>query len=221
MEGEIMKKTKIDWCDCTLNPVVGCQRGCEYCYAKKINDRFKFVEDFAKPQFFKRRLKQFYEKTPKTIFINSMSDLAYWKDEWVKEVMKAVEDNPQHIFIGLTKDFRLFSSFPKNFRMGFTLDRNRENFNFDFNNTPFDFLNFEPLLGRITLPPSFGGIKAVIIGAETGNRKGKVIPEKEWVQEIVKVANDSKCKVFMKGSLKELMGNEFRQDEDLWERGGK
>lgn len=25
-----MKKTKIEWCDCTINPVVGCKNGCPY-----------------------------------------------------------------------------------------------------------------------------------------------------------------------------------------------
>lgn len=36
-----MEKTKIDWCDATFNPVVGCLHGCEYCYARDIANRFK------------------------------------------------------------------------------------------------------------------------------------------------------------------------------------
>ena len=35
-----MNKTKIDWCDMTWNPVTGCLHGCEYCYARKIANRF-------------------------------------------------------------------------------------------------------------------------------------------------------------------------------------
>ena len=34
------KKTKIDWCDSTWNPVTGCLHGCEYCYARRIAERF-------------------------------------------------------------------------------------------------------------------------------------------------------------------------------------
>ena len=98
-----MKQTKIDWCDCTLNPVVGCQRGCEYCYARKLNNRFKWIEDWSKPQFFPERLKALESKTPKSVFINSMSDIGFWKEEWRKEVFSAIRENPQHSYIALTK----------------------------------------------------------------------------------------------------------------------
>ena len=35
-----MQKTDIEWCDVTWNPVTGCRRGCEYCYARGIARRF-------------------------------------------------------------------------------------------------------------------------------------------------------------------------------------
>ena len=35
-----MNKTKIDWCNSTWNPIVGCYHECEYCYARKIAERF-------------------------------------------------------------------------------------------------------------------------------------------------------------------------------------
>ena len=37
-------KTKIDWCDATWNPVTGCLHGCEYCYARRIAERFRARE---------------------------------------------------------------------------------------------------------------------------------------------------------------------------------
>ena len=99
-----MKKTKIDWCDSTINPVVGCSRNCPYCYAKKINDRFHITPDFSKLVFFPERLKQFESKTPKSIFINSMSDVAFWEQEWLEQTLKVVLNNTQHKYIMLTKD---------------------------------------------------------------------------------------------------------------------
>lgn len=35
-----MNKTDIEWCDATWNPVTGCRHGCEYCYARRIAERF-------------------------------------------------------------------------------------------------------------------------------------------------------------------------------------
>ncbi len=34
----------------TMNPVCGCNIGCPYCYARKINQRFKHIPDFNKLQ---------------------------------------------------------------------------------------------------------------------------------------------------------------------------
>jgi len=36
-----MNKSKIEWCDYTWNPITGCLHGCEYCYARRIANRFK------------------------------------------------------------------------------------------------------------------------------------------------------------------------------------
>ena len=56
----------------------------------------------------------------------------------------------------------------------------------------------------------------VIFGAETGNRKDKVIPKKEWVDNAVQMCRNMKAKVFMKDSLREIMGADFIQ-EFPWE----
>lgn len=42
-----MKKTKIEWCDATWNPVTGCLHGCPYCYARRIALRFSGGEGRA------------------------------------------------------------------------------------------------------------------------------------------------------------------------------
>lgn len=38
-----MKKTKIDWCDSSWNPVTGCLHECKYCYARSIANRFSSI----------------------------------------------------------------------------------------------------------------------------------------------------------------------------------
>ena len=61
----------------------------------------------------------------------------------------------------------------------------------------------------------------VIIGAETGNRKDKVIPNKEWIEKIVLQCKECNVPVFMKNSLKEIMGDEFKQEWPEELKGGR
>ena len=48
-------------------------------------------------------------------------------------------------------------------------------------------------------------------GAETGNRKGKVIPEKSWIDELAYCSAQQKTPIFMKSSLRGIMGVDFVQ----------
>lgn len=56
----------------------------------------------------------------------------------------------------------------------------------------------------------------IILGAESGNRKDKVVPRREWIDNIVQICDERNIPVFMKESLRELMGEDFRQ-EFPWE----
>ncbi len=214
-----MKKTKIDWCDSTLNTVVGCKNNCPYCYARKLNDRFGFVEKWNEPQFFPERLEQLKSKKGKSIFMNSMSDIMYWEKDWFQQFYKAIIDNPQHNYILLTKSTSFYiPNKPKNVYLGATID-NQSKANVTWIHM-YDFLSIEPLLEPINLKENLLNntcLKQVIIGAETGNRKDKVVPKKEWIDNIVKQCDEHKIRVFMKESLKDIMGNDFRQDHLIWE----
>lgn len=209
-----MKKTKIEWCDSTLNPVVGCTFGCSYCYAKKLNDRFKFIEDWNRPQFFPERLKQLDSKKPKNIFMNSMSDIADWGYIALNETKKAMQDNPQHNYLFLTKrpikvseHFYRYSEenvwFGVSVTKSIELDRVRILKN--SMGIKKHFISFEPLHSHICLSYD-DKCDWVIIGAETGNRKGKIIPKKEWIEHIVGFAKFYNIPVFMKDSLVSIMG---------------
>ena len=78
------------------------------------------------------------------------------------------------------------------------------------------FVSFEPLLYDIGAHIGSTGAQWHIIGAETGNRKGKVAAQREWVEHIVDYSDKNRIPVFMKESLRELMGSDFRQ-EFPWE----
>lgn len=225
-----MKKTKIDWCDCTINPVVGCKNGCKYCYGEKINDRFKIIPCWREPQFFEERLKQLKCRKPKSVFIDSMSDIGWWEDEWLEKTLVAMNNNCKHKYIALTKMDcnvlcqRIIKVTTQHKLIGIELYLGKsittqKQWDNCFDNESIDFLSIEPLLEPINLYEVGHCIKQVIIGAETGTRKDKVIPKKEWVDNIVKFCNENKIKVFMKESLREIMGNDFRQDKLLWQIG--
>jgi len=215
-----MNKTKIEWCDSSLNPVVGCTYGCKYCYARRMNDRFKWIHDFSKPQFFPERLEQLKSKAPKIIFMDSMSDIADWKEEFVIETFKAIGNNPQHRYLFLTK--RIDRYMEKALRtekirnamlvlnplyyFGHTIDTQIRLNNLKYD---VDFYSVEPILEPIEFSnDDLVYSQWVIIGAETGNRKDKIIPEKEWIDDIVKKCKENDSPVFMKDSLISIVGEE-------------
>lgn len=103
-----MNKTRIDWCDMTWNPITGCLNDCEYCYARRIANRFggdftmaregKFLTlhqkpdnpypDKFSPTFHRYRLNEPQRKAKsQNIFVCSMADLfGEWvPDEWIHE----------------------------------------------------------------------------------------------------------------------------------------
>ena len=76
--------SKIEWTDATWNPVRGCTKvspGCKHCYAETFAERFRGVKGHPFEQGFDLRLvpgklaDPLRWSQPKTIFVNSMSDL--------------------------------------------------------------------------------------------------------------------------------------------------
>lgn len=222
-----MKKTKIDWCDSTINCVYGCPNNCKYCYGNVMNKRFHFCKDWKVPEWKPEHLKDFYSKKPKSIFIDSMSDIGTWKQEWFNAVIKAISDNPQHRYIALTKRLDLLVDklnrsdrcVVNNLWVGTSVTTQAQADKYkmiDIWIGNIDFFSIEPILEPIKLA-EYAIPKTLIIGAETGNRKGKVIPQKEWIDSLVRQADKHNCIVFMKESMRKIMGDDFRQDKLLWE----
>jgi protein gp37 len=178
----------IGWAQKSWNPVVGCQYGCSYCYAKKMNDRFKFIPNWEIPVFFKERLNEpLLLKKPSVIFVGSMCDLfGDWVNiKWIDAVIEITKQCPQHTFMFLTKNPVGYNgfSFPENCRIGLTITSGNQQklLDFFYYSTGKRFLSIEPLLGSFE-GIIFPGIDMVIIGAMTG--KNAVIPKKEWIHAI-------------------------------------
>ena len=224
--GTEMKNTKITWCDATLNPVIGCKLNCPYCYAKVMNNRYGFIDNWNDLLFISDRLKQLNTVYPKSIFMNSMSDIAFWENEWIEKVFSLMKINSKNEYIFLTRDAAAIRKFGiyRNFELmlsnkiflGLTITNQDEMYSLD--ECEPDFVAFEPLASEITALgfSNYNSIKVIIIGAETGNRIQKIVTNKMWVRQLVQSADKANIKVYMKDSLKSLMGAEFRQDNLPW-----
>lgn len=252
-----MNKSKIEWCDSTWNPVTGCLHGCEYCYARRIANRFKGYDKITlpdlsvskglnvlevpavkngevapypfdfKPTFHKYLLdKPQSWKKPRTVFVCSMADLfGEWvPDSWIEEVFAACEKAPQHRYLFLTKNPQRYGELaragklPKKEYMwyGSTLDSMRAK-RYPGRLSDNTFVSIEPLTEYMDVGlGSFGSAEWVIIGAETGNRKGKVTPEKEWIDIICEAADITHAAVFMKDSLLPIVGEANMRREFPW-----
>ncbi len=104
----------IEWTDATWNPVRGCTKvspGCKHCYAETFAERFRGVPGHPYEQGFDLRLvpRKLSEPlkwaTPKTIFVNSMSDL-FQKDvpdSFVEQVGRVMQMADWHTYQVLTK----------------------------------------------------------------------------------------------------------------------
>ena len=104
----------IEWTDATWNPVTGCSKispGCKHCYAERMANRLKAMgqknyrngfEVTLQPQMLELPL---HWKTPKRIFVNSMSDLFHVDVplSYIKDVFDVMRRAHWHQFQVLTK----------------------------------------------------------------------------------------------------------------------
>ena len=223
-----MQRTDICWClnpdgtpGYSWNPIFGCLRKCPYCYGQAIANRF-YKGDFS-PRFYPERVAQPYKlKKPSMIFLGSMTDMfgAWVKQTQWNEILKVIRDNPQHIFATLTKDperirsLLMIDELPPNLWLGTTVESEDKARRMAWIRNPYEnvkgvrFVSFEPLHGRFDEDVDLEGIDWVIIGRETGNRKGKISARKEWVTELAAIATDYGIPVWMKNNLIPLIAKE-------------
>lgn len=173
------------------------------------------------PTFHRYRLRQPQNAIkPQNIFVCSMADLfGNWiPDSWIEKVFAAAEKAPQHNYLFLTKNIHAYEDFKiiekDNYWYGQTFDCDKTGLTYYSDLSANTFISIEPILSdKLPLDPiSKKWFDWVIVGAETGNRKGKVIPKKEWIMSIAEKCKVAEVPIFMKESLKELMGEDFIQE---------
>jgi protein gp37 len=131
-------------------------------------------------------------KAPRTVFVNSMSDLFHPKVPltYIRDVFDVMRDTPQHTYQVLTKrSKRLLQladqlSWPSNVWMGVSVENDTYQFRVDhLRGVPavVRFLSLEPLLGPLD-DLDLAGIDWVIVGGESGQSARPV--DRSWVSSI-------------------------------------
>jgi protein gp37 len=118
-----------------------------------------------------------------------MSDIQYWKKEWTEKIIETCEYYFTNTYMFLSKNYESYLGFtwPENTMQGLTVEspgwQVAWNMIIAHSSFPRPYLSIEPIMGGVwyELPRE---IQLVIVGAETGNRKNRVIPEKKWIQSI-------------------------------------
>jgi protein gp37 len=192
-----MNQTKIGWTTWTLNPVVGCNNDCPYCYArgqaKRQKQRCELCHQFI-PHPHLDRLGQLNPKQKaKKIFVDSMWD---WngegvEEEWLQKIIQKMRECSQHTFQILSKRPKGYErfEFPSNVWIGAsvttTADCHRVYTLGNLASPNIKFVSIEPIHEKIDFWFSKERIDWIIVGAETGNRKEKIKPESEWITAII------------------------------------
>ena len=195
------ENSKIEWTQCTWNPVTGCSKispGCKNCYAHRMALRLKAMGQpnyhsgfrvTTHPHVLQTPLRW---KQPRTIFVNSMSDLFHKEVPlgFISKVFDVMCHTPQHQFQILTKRsqrlLQLCSDLPRpvNVSMGVSVENCDYIWRIDhLRQVPaaIKFLSLEPLLGPIP-NLDLDGIDWVIVGGESGPHSRPILSE--WVTDI-------------------------------------
>lgn len=204
----------IEWTDATWNPVTGCTKvspGCKHCYAERFAERFRGVKGHPFEQGFDLRLwperleLPLRWRSPRRIFVNSMSDLFHPRvpDAFIRACFETMQKASWHHFQVLTKRPERAAAladslpWPENVWMGTSVESQPYTSRVrHLERTParVRFLSCEPLLGPLVL--NLSGIHWVIVGGESG--PGARPMNKEWVVSIRDQCREAAIAFFFK-----------------------
>ncbi len=213
-------QSNIEWTDATWNPVRGCTKispGCKHCYAERFAERFRGVTGHPFEQGFDLRLvpeklaDPLRWRTPKMIFVNSMSDLFHEgvSDDYIKAVAQVMVEASWHTFQVLTKrslrmrdllnDKLSFAGHQKHIWWGVSVEDRKYGLprvlHLRESHAAVKFLSIEPLiedLGQVDLR----AIDWMIVGGESGPGARSIDPR--WVRSLRKQCRDSRVRFFFK-----------------------
>lgn len=210
----------IEWTDATWNPVRGCTKispGCKHCYAETFAERFRGVPGHPYEQGFD--LKLIPEKLaeplkwaqPKTIFVNSMSDLFHEDvpDWYIEQVALVMAMANWHTYQVLTKradrleemlgSTLAFAAKLKHIWWGTSVEDKKYGVpritHLRAAPAAMRFLSVEPLLedlGEVNL----SGLDWVIVGGESGAGARKM--EESWVISMREQCRKARVPFFFK-----------------------
>jgi protein gp37 len=196
-----MARTAIEWTECSWNPVTGCTKlsaGCEHCYAERMAKRLKAMGQPRYRNGFNVTLHReiiglpLKWRAPKSIFVNSMSDLFHDKvpDTFIESVIATIRAADWHRFQLLTKRATRLErldaliDWPNNAIVGVTVEH-RDTIErigaLRSTRALRKFVSFEPLIGSVG-KLDLRGIDWVIVGGESG--PGARPMEELWALEI-------------------------------------
>lgn len=217
-------RSAIEWTEATWNPTTGCDRvsaGCDNCYALTLAKRLKGMgsakyQNDGDPRTsgpgFGLTLHPdaldvpYGWKSPRTVFVNSMSDLFHARVplDFVRQVFQVMADTPQHSYQVLTKRARRLRQvagkleWPPNVWMGVSVESAKELPRVDdLRQVPaaVRFLSCEPLLGPLD-GLDVTGIDWVIVGGESGRRARPM--DIAWATDVVERCHQAGCASFVK-----------------------
>ncbi len=204
------KRSKIEWTEATVNPVVGCTKirpegGCKNCYAKRLFPRAHPGKKFENVEFLPEKLDQLKRwKKSRLIFLGSMGDIFHEKlrAHDVHQILDAVMLTKQHLYQILTKRphralevLRARCSYDdmKNIWMGVSVEDQKSAeqsihlMHFMPDRIPVKFVSIEPMIAPVDLEMAIFqkklyGIDWVIVGGESGPRKRPL--DENWVRKV-------------------------------------
>ena len=223
------ENSKIEWCDHTFNPWIGCTKvgpACDFCYAESLSNRYGWVT--WGPHGERKRTSPANWRKPiawdkaaakagvrHRVFCASLAD---WLDnqvpaQWREDLALLIDETPNLDWLLLSKRIQNFDkhapwhsdNLPSNVWLGITC-ASQDEFDRDYPklaavNARVRFISYEPALAPLL---DIGGIRPlpslIICGGESGSRARMMDPK--WARDIRDACKTHGIAFFMKQMTK-------------------